>query len=194
MWPGAVGRRHGPLFLPHGHGEGCQANADVFEGVKQEDAHDDGEEATKGADHVVGAHVLPLFEENGGAGEHGRGEEDVVDGSHQGRVEYVQSLVQVVDLCAHTGHQTQKHDPCQWIAHHVFPGDRFLDGNAQSFDTGHRQGPDYWADGDVDKDVGLTVMGAHNKYEDEGNDDDKSGKEEKAWERGINGSSVEEKK
>lgn len=175
----AVGRGEGPFFLPHGHGEGGQANANVFEGVEQEDPHDDGEEATEGADHVVRAHVTPLLEEDGRAGEHRCGEEHVVDGSHQGSVEYVQSLVQVVDLCAHTGHQAQKQDPRQRVSHHVFPGDCFLDGDTQSFDAGHRECPDYWADGDVDQDIGLTVTGTHDKYEDEGHDDDKSGKDEK---------------
>ena len=80
----AVGGGEGPLFLPHGHGEGGQADANVFEGVEQEDPHDDGEEATEGADHVVRAHVTPLLEEDGRAGEHRRGEEHVVDGRHQG--------------------------------------------------------------------------------------------------------------
>lgn len=133
----AVGCGKSPFVLPHGHSERGQANTNVFEGVEQEDAHDDGEEATEGADHVVCAHVPPLLEEDGRAGEHRCGEEHVVDGSHQGGVEYVQSLVQVVDLCAHTGHQTQKQDPCQWVPRYAFPGDRFLDGDPQSFDTGH---------------------------------------------------------
>lgn len=147
--------------------------------MEQEDTHDNREEATEGADDVIRAHVAPLLEKDGGAREHRCGEEHVVDGSHQGGVEYVQSLVQVVDLCAHTGHQTQKQDPCQWVSHNVFPGDCFLDGNTQSFDTGHRQCPNYWADGDVDKDIGLTVAGTHNKYEDEGHDDDNRGKHKK---------------
>lgn len=179
--PHAVGRGEGSLLLPHGHGESGQANTDVFEGVEQEDAHDDGEEATEGADHVVRAHVTPLLEEDGGAGEHGCGEEHVIDGSHQGGVEYVQSLVQVVDLCAHTGHKTQKQDPRQRVPHNVFTSDRFLDGDAQSFDARHRQRPDYRADGDVDEDVGLTVAGTHDKNEDEGHDDDESGKDKKPY-------------
>lgn len=175
----AVGGRKGPFFLPHGHSQRSQADTDVFEGVKQEDAHDDCEEATEGADHVIRAHVLPLLEEDGGAGEHRCGEEHVVDGSHQGCVEYVQSLVQVVDLSAHAGHQTQKQDPCQRVSHYVFPCDCFLDGDAQPFDAGHWECPNHWADGDVHKDIGLTVARTHNKYEDESHDDDKSGKDKK---------------
>lgn len=108
MGPHPVGRGKRPLVLPNGHGERSPADADVFEGVEQEDPHNDGEEAAERADDIVCAHVPPLLKEDGGAGEHRCGEEHVVDGSHQGGVEYVQSLVQVVDLCAHTGHQTQK--------------------------------------------------------------------------------------
>lgn len=107
----AVGRGEGPFLLPHGHGQVGQTDADVFEGVEQEDADDDGGEAAQRADHVVRAHVAPLLEEDGGAREHRRGEEHVVDGSDQRGVEDVQSFVQVVDLSAHAGHQAQKQDP-----------------------------------------------------------------------------------
>lgn len=180
MGADAVCDRKGSLFLPDGHGERRQANADVFEGVEQEDAHDDGEEATEGADDVVGAHVLPLFEEDGGARQHGRGEEHVVDWRHQGCVENVQGLVQVVDLCAHAGHQTQEQEPRQWVSQNIPPRDRLLDGDAQSFDAGDGQRPDHRADGDVDQDVGLAVAGAHHEDEDEGHDDDKRGKHREA--------------
>lgn len=149
--------------------------------MEQEDTHDDREEATEGADHVVRPHVLPLLEKDGGAREHWRGEEHVVDGGHQGGVENVQSLVQVVDLCTHTGHQTHQQDPRQWVSHNVFSSDCFLDGNTQSFDTGHRECPNYWADGDVDEDIGLTVARTHNKYKYEGHDDDNCGKQKKPW-------------
>lgn len=177
----AVGGGEGPFLLPDGHGEVGQADADVFEGVEQEDADDDGEEAAERADHVVRAHVAPLLEEDGGAREHGRGEEDVVDGSDQRGVEDVQSFVQVVDLCADTGHQPQDQDPRQRVLHHVLPCDRLFDGDAQTFDARHRQRADHRADGDVDQDVGLAVAGPHHEDEDEGQDDDKSGKHTKTW-------------
>lgn len=177
----AVGRRGRPLVLAHGHGERGQADADVLEGVQQEDAHDDGEEAAQRADDIASAHVLPLLEEDGRAGEHRRGEEHVVDGRHQRRVENVQRLVQVVDLRADAGHQPQQQDPGQRVAHHAVAGDRLLDGDAQSFDAGDRQRADHRADGDVDQDVGLAVAGAHHEDEDEGHDDDQGGEDEEAW-------------
>lgn len=181
----AVGGGEGPLLLPHGHGQVGQADADVFKGVEQEDADDDGEEAAERADHVVWAHVAPLLEEDGGAREHWRGEEHVVDGSDQGGVEDVQSFVQVVDLCADAGHQPQDQDPRQRVPRHVLPRDRFLDGDAQTFDARHRQRADHRADGDVDQDVGLAVAGTHHKDEDEGHDDDNGGKQTKAWKRQV---------
>lgn len=100
----AVGCGKRSFFLPHGHRERGQAHANIFKGVEQEDAHDDCEEATECTDDIVRSHVLPLFEEDGRAGEHGRGEEHVVDWRYQGGVENVQSFVQVVDLRAHTAH------------------------------------------------------------------------------------------
>lgn len=149
--------------------------------MEQEDADDDGEEAAERADHVVRAHVAPLLEEDGGAREHGRGEEHVVDGRDQRGVEDVQSFVQVVDLRADAGHQAQDQDPRQRVPHHVLPRDHFFDGDAQTFDAGHRQRADHRADGDVDQDVGLPVAGGHHKDEDEGHDDDKRGKDTKTW-------------
>lgn len=177
----AVGGGEGPFLLPHGHGEVGQADVDVLKGVEQEDANDDGEEAAERADHVVWTHVAPLLEEDGGAHEHGRGEEHIVDGSDQRGVEDVQSFVQVVDLCADAGHQPQDQDPRQRVSRHLFPCDHFFDGDAQTFDARHRQRADHRADGDVDQDVGLTVAGTHHKDEDEGHDDDKSGKHTKTW-------------
>lgn len=183
----AVGGGEGPLLLPHGHG---QADAAVFKGVEQEDADDDGGEAAERADDVVRAHVAPLLEEDGGAREHRRGEEHVVDGSDQGGVEDVQRFVQVVDLCADAGHQPQDQDPQQGVPRHVLPRDRFLDGDAQAFDARHRQRADHRADGDVDQDVGLAVAGTHHKDEDEGHDDDNGGKQTKAWKRQVGGVSI----
>lgn len=188
----AVGGGEGPLLLPHGHGQVGQADADVFEGVQQEDADDDGEEAAERADHVVRAHVAPLLEEDGGAAEHRRGEEHVVDGSDQGGVEDVQGFVQVVDLCADAGHQPQDQDPGQRVPHHVLPRDGFLDGDAQAFDAGHGQSADHRADGDVDQDVGLAVARTHHKDEDQGHDDDNGGKQTEAWKRQVRVSSPEE--
>lgn len=175
----AIGCGGTAVLLPDGHGQGRQADADVFEGVKQEDAHDDCEEAAEGPNNVVRAHVLPLLEENGGAGEHRRGEEHVVDGRHQGGVEDVQSFVQVVDLGAHAAHQTKEEDPSQGVFEDVSPGDEFFNGDPQAFDTGHGERPDDRADGDVDEDVGLTVAGGHHKDEDESHDDNQGRKDEK---------------
>lgn len=113
-------REDGSAFLlPYGDGERCQADADVLEGVQQEDSHDDGEEAAQRSNDVIHRHVLPLFEEDGGAGEDGGGEEDVVDGRDQGGVEDVQRFVQVVDLRADTSQQAQQEEPRQWTPAHV---------------------------------------------------------------------------
>lgn len=176
----AVGHGTGPLLPPYGNSQAGQADANILEGVEQEDAHNDREEAAERPDDVIRTHMLPLFEEDGRAGEHRGGEEHVVDGRHQRGVEYVQSLVQVVDLCAHTAHQTQEEDPSQRISQHVLPCDCFLDGDTQSFDAGHRQCPDYRADGDVDQDVGLAVAWTDDKYEDQSHDDNQSGEDNKS--------------
>lgn len=142
----AVGRgggAPGPLLLADGHGQRGQADVDILEGVQQEDAHDDGDEAAEGADDVVRAHVLPLLEEDGRTAQHRRGEEHVVDGRHQRGVEDVQRLVQVVDLRADAGHQAQQQHPEQRVGEHRMARDGLLDADAQTLDAGHGQRSDH---------------------------------------------------
>lgn len=184
---GVVVRRHAvgygpvPLLLPDGHSQSRQANANVLKGMQKENAHDNCNEATQGANDVVDAHVLPFFEQYGRAGEHRGGEEHVVNGRHQRRVKDVQRFVQVVDLRANTSYQAQKQQPGQWVPQHWLPCDGLFNRDAQSFDAGDRQGPNHRADGDVDQDVGLAVARAHYEDEYEGYDDDSCRKHHKAW-------------
>lgn len=104
----AIGSGARLLLLPDGHRQRRQADVDVLEGMQQEDAHNDCDKATECTNDIVRAHVLPLLEKYGRAREHWCSEEHIVDGRHQWRVKDVQRLVQVVDLCADTGHQTQQ--------------------------------------------------------------------------------------
>ena len=151
--------------------------------MQQEDAHDDGAEAAQRADDVVRRHVLPLFEQDGRTSEDRRGEEDVVDGCHEGRVEDVQGPVQVIDLRAHAHHQAEQQGPGQRVPQHGPARHQLLDGDAQALNAGHRECPDHGADGDVHQDVRLSVAGTHHEDEDQGHDDHECREDHKTWRR-----------
>lgn len=68
--PDTVGQGPVPFLLPDADGQHGQTDVDVFESVQQENPHDDGQEAAESPDDIVVAHVLPLFKQDGGAGEH----------------------------------------------------------------------------------------------------------------------------
>ncbi len=149
--------------------------------MQQEDAHDNRKEAAQCADDIVGAHVFPFFEQYGRAGKHWGGEEDVIDGRHQGCVKDIQCFVQVVDLCANTSYQAQQQQPGQRVSKHWLPGDGLLNGDAQSLHAGDGQSTNHRADGDVDQDVGLPVAWGQYKDEDECYDDDSCREDHEAW-------------
>ena len=53
------------------------------------------------------------------------------------------------------------------MPHDGQPLEEVPDGDAQTLDGRHREGPNHRADGDVDEDVPLSVTWGHNEDEDE---------------------------
>lgn len=102
---GLVPPREALIALPQEVWESIPAKCNVFEGMEEEDAQNDGEKAANCSNHSIHGHIQPLLEENGWAGHDRGGEEHIVDGGDDGRVKNVQCFVQVADLNSDTDHQ-----------------------------------------------------------------------------------------
>lgn len=151
-------------------GQACLAHVQVSESMKHEHTQDDGDEAREGAHDVHGGHAVPLLEEDDGGGDHDGGEEHVVDGEHQGGIEDVQRPVEEVDLSAERKGEDEGQDVGEGVPHDWHPLEEVLDGDAQTLDGRHREGPDHRADDDVDEDVPLSVTWGDDEDEDEAED------------------------
>lgn len=148
-------------------GQADPADVQVFERMKHEHTQDDGDKAREGARDVHGGQAVPLLEEDDGGGHHCRGEEHIVDGEHQGGVKDVQRPVEEIDLSAERKCQDEGQDVGQRVPHHWQPLEEVLNGDAQTLDGGHREGPDHRADDDVNEDVPLSVTWGDDEDEDE---------------------------
>lgn len=100
-----------PVVLVQEDRKSVPTKGDVLEGMKEEDAQDDGEEPADCAHSVVRRHPKPLLEKDCRAGHDRGGKEDIVYGRDNGGVEDIQGFVQVVYLQTDTDHQEHQQDP-----------------------------------------------------------------------------------
>lgn len=168
-------------------GQAGLADVQVFEGVKHEHTQNDGDKASEGAYNVHGRHAVPFLEEDDGGGNHHRGEEHIVDGEHQRGIKNVQGPVEEVDLRAERKCQDEGQDVGEGVPHHGHPLEEVLNGDAQTLDGGHGEGPDHRADEDVYEDIPLSVAWGDDEDEDEADHQQKHGKHDVPFGRGAGG-------
>lgn len=148
-------------------GQAGVADVQVFESMQHEHTQDDGDKAREGAHDVHSRHAVPLLEEDDGGGDHDCGEEHVVDGEHQGGVKNIQRSVEEVDLSAERKCQDEGQDVGERVVYHWQPLEEVLNGDAQTLDGRHGEGPDHRADDNVNEDVPLSVTWGDDEDEDE---------------------------
>lgn len=139
----------------------------VFESMKHEHSQHDGDEARQGAHNIHSSHAVPLLEQDDGVGDDHGSKEHIVDGEHQGSIKNVQRPVEEVDLSAEAKRQDEGQDVGQGMPNNGQPLKEVPNGDAQTLDGNHREGPDHRADDDVNEDVPLSVTGRDDEDEDE---------------------------
>ena len=150
-----------PVLSVSGLYEIHDGEIDILEGMQEKNATHDGEEATYGTDDVAVCKLLPLVEQNS-RGHYGEcGEHDIVQRSHERRVEKIQGLVQVVhlDRDAH-GHGEGK-EPGEGVLQLTVATQSQFEGYAEPLAGHDGEGANEGADGNVDQDVGLAVLWTH---------------------------------
>lgn len=103
--------------------------------MEEKHAKDDGSKATQRPHCVLDwvSEDLPFLEENGRCDDGQGGEHDVVYRSHNGDVENVQCLIQIVHLDSNAGCHSNEEEPSQWVQELAGTGESEFDGYAQSF-------------------------------------------------------------
>lgn len=170
--------------LPNEDWERIPGKWNVFESVEEEDPQNDGKEAAERSHDAIHGHVQPLFEQDGGAGHDGGGEEDIIDGGDDGCVKDVERLVQVVDLNAEADHQEDEQRPEKRVLQNGLASEKLLDADPQALGTGHGEGAHDRADQDVDQHILLPKPRSHGKDKKQAAPHNARGKHDETWRKG----------
>lgn len=139
---------------------------DLLEGIQQEYSNYNHEEAAGRAQGVLRAHLPPFPEQDRGRRYDQRREEDVIDRRHDGRVEQVQRLVQVIHLHHNAEDDAKQQDPRQPVGECIlFPRDCLLQRQSQTLAAHDGERADGRAQEDVHNDVLLAVCRSEMKYD-----------------------------
>ena len=126
-----------------------------------ESAHDCAE-AAQAADKVLEGQIEQLLEEQRARDHHAQSEEHIVDGGHDGRVEHVERLVQIVDLHDNADDEHGgEHVRVDVGGALLVSVDHLLDAERDALARHDRVRAEYGADEYVDEHVGVAVLGHH---------------------------------
>ena len=160
--------------------------------MEEEHATHDGGEPAQCPDHIHQGELAPLPEEDGRSRDGEGGEHDVIDGRDQRGVEDVQGPVEVVHLHQDAANHGRHKEPGEGVEELRVPTQGQLDGDAESFAGHDGEGANQGADGHVDEDVGLAVLGGHPEDEVDRDADGDEGVENEACGGRVGGGGEEE--
>ena len=146
-------------------GQVAQGDVDVLEGVEEEDAADDGEEAAQVSQDVLDLHRAPLLEQDKGGHHDKGGKEHIVDGRHHSGVESVQGTVEVVELDEDADDDDEEENVEHPVGEFVVAAKGVLEADPHTLAAHDGEGAQAGADGDVHQHVLVAIARGRVKHQ-----------------------------